>query len=263
MDIIENSDFESKLRGNLKKGSSDEIGPIDPRKPLGYRAYGHIAHLPGSRTGPKDKHINEGQAKICCEKTRDKHDIVIVQEKLDGSNVSIAKINSEIVPLIRSGYRARSSRFEMHHKFEVWALSKYQIFDELLKEGERCCGEWLLQAHGTRYALPHEPFVAFDIIKEKQRFTWEETEKKCEALGLTTAHTLHTGGPLSIKNALERLGLGQHGALDPVEGAVWRVERKFKVDFLAKYVKLDKKDGHYLPEISGEKAIWNTWKEKL
>ena len=42
-----------------------------------------------------------------------------------------------------------------------------------------------------------------------------------------------------------------------VEGAIWRVERKNKVDFLCKYVRPEKKDGIYLPEISGKEAIWN------
>lgn len=36
-----------------------------------------------------------------------------------------------------------------------------------------------------------------------------------------------------------------------------RVEHKGEVDFLAKYVRPDKIDGLYLPEISGKEAIWN------
>jgi hypothetical protein len=236
-----------------------EIGPLDPRKPLGHRAYGHIAHLPGSRTGPKDKHINQGQADICCKKARDKHDLIIVQEKLDGSNVAIAKINEQIVPLIRSGYKAITSRFKMHHRFHQWVMEREEIFKSLLKEGERSSGEWLLQAHGTLYDLPHEPFVCFDILASRERQTYQEVKNRCEAHNITTPFTFHVGGPLSIEDALKKLGKGKHGAKDEVEGAVWRVERKGKVDFLAKYVKLGKEDGKYLPEISGEKTIWNTF----
>lgn len=245
---------------DITKNSAPEypIGDIDPKKPLGHRAYGHIAHLPGSRTGPKDKHISEGQARICCKKARDKHDLIIVQEKLDGSNVSVAKINGVIVPLVRAGYVAQSSRFEMHKKFHLWAINKSQVFDSLLKEGERCCGEWLLQAHGTIYNLPHEPFVAFDIMKGQQRQPYQDVKTRCDNHSITTPFTFHIGAPLSIEKALKELGNGKHGAIDSVEGAVWRVERLGKVDFLAKYVRLDKKDGKYLPEISGEAPIWNT-----
>ena len=241
------------------KSTKESLGPDDPRKPLGHRAYGHIAHLPGSRTGPKDKHISEGQAKICCKKPRDKHDLIIAQEKLDGSNVAIAKINNEIVPLIRSGYRANTSRFKMHHKFYAWAMQKKEIFDSLLKEGERCSGEWLLQAHGTIYKLEHEPFVAFDILKGQQRTTYEEVESRCRSHQIITPYTFHIGGSIDIQTALEKLGSGKHGAQDPVEGVVWRVERHGKVDFLAKYVRHDKEDGKYLPELSGKDPIWNNF----
>lgn len=44
-----------------------------PRKPLGRRAYGSIGHLPGSRLGPGDHHVPEGQGRICTERTRDGH----------------------------------------------------------------------------------------------------------------------------------------------------------------------------------------------
>ena len=47
-------------------------------KPLGRRAYGSIGHLPDSRMGPGDHHVHEGQARICTEKVRDRHDLVIV-----------------------------------------------------------------------------------------------------------------------------------------------------------------------------------------
>lgn len=84
-------------------------------KPLGQRAYGSIPHLPGSRLGPGDYCINEGQARIATEKARDKHDLIIVQEKLDGSNVAVAKVNGEIIALTRSGYTALSSPYQQHH----------------------------------------------------------------------------------------------------------------------------------------------------
>jgi hypothetical protein len=48
-----------------------------------------------------------------------------------------------------------------------------------------------------------------------------------------------------------------HCAIDPIEGVVYRVERMDAVDFLAKYVRPEKRDGIYLPEISGRAAVWN------
>lgn len=238
-------------------------------KPLGGKNYGSIAHLPGSRLGPGDHKCHEGQERICCEKARDKHDLIIVQEKLDGSNVGVVKLAGEIHALTRAGYLAHTSPYEQHHRFGEWVAQNASRFDALLDEGERVVGEWLLQAHGTRYVLTHEPFVAFDLMRGMTRATYNEVRERC-ADKFVTPHTVHVGGPLSIPEAMSLLGeFGAHGAIDPIEGAMWRVERneqvspnggerRWVVDFLAKYVRPDKADGAYLASVTGQPDVWNT-----
>lgn len=229
-----------------------------PRKPLGGKAYGSIPHLPGSRLGPGDHHCHEGQASICTVRARDRHDRIIVQEKLDGSCVAVAKVDGRVVPLTRAGYPAHTSPWEQHHLFEAWVWEfAYERFDLLLREGERLCGEWLAQAHGTRYALPHDPFVAFDLIVDSERCPFDSFAERTGDGGFVTPRLIHDGGPAEVEAVLGHLEPSGHGALDPVEGAVWRVERRGKVDFLAKFVRPDKLDGVYLPEVSGQPAVWN------
>lgn len=228
-----------------------------PPKPLGQRSYGSIPHLPGSRRGSADKGLSEQQARILTERARDSHDLIIVQEKLDGSNVAVAKINGQIVPLIRAGYRAVSSKWEQHRHFHNWVFENLASFDALLSDGERCVGEWLMQAHGTRYNLTHAPFVAFDIMRGHERSESAIVQDRCDANGIITPRIIHTGKPISIAEVLAKLEPSGHGAIDPVEGAVWRVERKGVVDFLGKYVKPDKVDGCWLPEVSGKPTVWN------
>ncbi len=232
-------------------------------KPLGMKAYGHIPHLPGSRLGPGDHCCEDGQARIACERARDRYDRVTVTEKLDGSCVAVAKLLGQIVPLVRSGYVAWSSPYEQHHLFGDWVLRNWARFDAALPEGWRLVGEWLAQAHGTRYDLPHEPFVAFDLMRDARR---AERAQFLEAAGqgeFVTPRVLHEGGPIGVDAIRERLEPSGHGALDPVEGAVWRVERPdaggkwMRVDFLCKWVRADKQDGRYLPEASGEAPVWN------
>ena len=234
------------------------------------KAYGHIPHMPGSRMGPGDHMCDEGQKRIATEKVRDRHDIVVVQEKVDGSCVSCAKINGVIVPLVRSGYVANTSPFEMHHHFYNWVWKNHTRFEELLKDGERVVGEWLGMAHGIRYSLPHEPFVVFDLMIGTDRSVYAEFVSRVKKYDFISPNTISIGAPLSIDKAMDLLKVSGHGAQDPVEGVVWRVERndqidrtksdrKWKVDFLVKYVRPDKVDGIYLPEISGKEPIWN-WK---
>lgn len=229
------------------------------RKPLSIKSYGTIALLPNSRVTPADKHCHEGQARIATERPRDRHDEIIVQEKLDGSNVGVALIDGCIVAITRAGYLARTSPFEQHWHWANWVDSYKDRFLAVLKEnGERVCGEWLMQAHGTRYALIHEPFVAFDIMREHYRVPYDEFCLRIKKGNFIIPHLLHRGQPISVQYALSLLGdFGFHGAIDEVEGIVYRVQRRSEIDFLVKYLKSYKKDGIYLPETSGKAPVWN------
>ena len=245
------------------------------RKPLGIKNYGHIPHLPGSRMGPSDHTCDPGQARIATEKPRDRHDNIIVQEKLDGSNCGVARVDGRIFALSRAGYEAWTSPFEQHQHFARWVMTQVPRFMDELADGERLVGEWLMQAHGTRYQLAHEPFVVFDLMVGTARLPFDQFLSRVTAGRFTTPHLIHRGGPLSIAEALAALGThGFHGALDPVEGAVWRVERnaqvdpgrggerRWVVDFIVKYVRPDKVDGGYLPELSGGAPVWNWYPER-
>lgn len=239
-------------------------------KPLGAKAYGSIPHLPGSRLGQGDHHVHEGSARIATVQTRDRHDVVYVEEKLDGSCCAVARLADEpgmtctgpIVALVRAGYLAQSSRYEQHQLFAAWVRANVRLF-EFLEPGERVVGEWLAQAHGTRYDLAgRQPFVAFDIMRGMERAGRREFRDR--TIALATPSVLSTGPACSVEEAMSRLETyGSYGALDPVEGAVWRVERDDVVDFLCKYVRPDKIDGRYLPDspeghAAGVQApVWN------
>lgn len=226
-------------------------------KPFGGKAYGSTPHLPGSRVGPGDHHCHEGQERICTTKARDKHDRVIVTEKLDGSNVAVGKKDGAVIALTRAGYLADTSPYPQHHYFARWVESNVGRFDALLTEGEMVNGEWLALAHGTRYALEHEPFVAFSMAKDKRRLPWDEVSVRCAGRDVVTAAVIHDGGPLSIERMRELIAHSNHGAIDPVEGAVWRVESRGEFDFLAKWVSPEKADGKYLTDITGHAEIWH------
>lgn len=226
-------------------------------KPLGYKAYGSIPHLPGSRLGPGDHHCHHGQAIIATKKKRDKYDVIIVQEKLDGSNCCVAKINYQIVALGRAGYLAETSKYSVHHSFLKYVNANLERFDSLLMEGERVVGEYLAQAVGTRYHLPHEPFVPFDLMIGKKREPHELFINRIIDHGFTPPRVISIGDPVSVEYVLEEIKVSGHGAVDPVEGAIWRVERKGEVDFLVKYVRHDKEDGKYFPEFNNGIITWN------
>lgn len=224
-------------------------------KPLGIKAYGSIPHLPNSRLGPKEHTIPKGQVRIFTERVKQKADRVYVQEKLDGSCVAVAKVEGQIVALGRAGYLAQTSSFKQHQLFAFWVRENEQRFVDLLQEGERAVGEWLAQVHGTRYDLPHEPFVLFDLMQGMTRVVQDEITARSN--GFVVPHLL-AQEPMTTDAAMKLLLTGGwHGAIDPVEGAVWRYERGDRVLSLAKFIRKDKIDGCYLPEQSGMEAMWN------
>ena len=253
-------------------------------KPLNGKAYGHIGHLPNSRMGPADRHCHPGQMKICTVETRDRHDVVTVTEKVDGTNVAVARLSGEkerehgpVCALIRAGWPAVSSKREMHRLFALWVAQHHEMFADVLNVGESLHGEWLAQAHGTLYDLDddHPPFIAFDLMcprppgvsaskGNRVRMPYGLFERTCRAGGITKTRLLHAGGAISVDAArrlLERNHAG-HATRDGElqEGVVYRVERMGEFDFLAKWVDPRKVDGKYLPDVAESvnpgQSIW-------
>ena len=241
------------------------------------KAYGSILHLPGSRLGEGDHQINEGQAKIltlsgkrCHHWWDNNYGCVVVTEKMDGSCCAVTRKDGNIVPLGRSGYRAESSKYKQHQMFADWVMSQQHRF-RFLEEGQRVVGEWIAQAHGIRYRIGHDlPFFVFDIFTaDENRIFTIELVKICGLFNFPMVPILHIGCPItvnSVKTFLERSKSSRTGNYpewfsyeegEYPEGAVWRLESNKGVEFLAKWVRPDKEDGKYLPEVSGGDSVWN------
>lgn len=244
-------------------------------KPAGRKNYGSIGHLPNSRMGSGDHHLEENQARIATENANNKDGKireVFVQEKLDGSNVGIYRKDNRIFALSRSGYQCNTSPYEQHRAFERWVMQQQERWLEILADDERLVGEWLMQAHSTRYNITNEPFVAFDILKEDKRMIYDDFVVRINDK-VQIPYLVHRGDAFPVSKAMELLGkYGKHGATDEIEGAIWRVEmiqdknnkkRPRQMEFLAKYVRPEKKDGIFLKDESGNELppIYN-WSPK-
>ena len=226
-------------------------------KPLNRKNYGSIPHLSNSKLGEIDYFIHEGQERILTEKKRDKHDTILVFEKYDGSNVGVGKKDGNIFALNRSGYEASTSPYKQHHEFAKWVSERKDMFNSLLEEGERVAGEWLLQAHGLIYKIDNDPILFFDYFNENnERQPFEVVEQ----MGLPLPRLLHKGEAVSVDELKPILSLKTDSimSLEAPEGMVYRVERKGKVDFLAKWVRKDFEAGKYCIGIEEEKLIYNT-----
>lgn len=217
-------------------------------KPLGHKAYGSIPHLPGSKRGPGDHGLEERQAELLTGARTLPGLEVYVQEKLDGSCMSVAKIGGEIVALGRSGYLASSAPYEECQLFAPWVAARADRFDALLSEGERVVGEWMLMATAIRYwiAEPDSLFVAFDIMHEHERAVPDVVAERCFEASVGYAATLHEG-PIDPADAFELLyGERRFLSSDDPEGLVYRAVRNGRVSFLGKWTRADFEPGRYL-----------------
>ncbi len=229
----------------IRQNSKDRI------KPLGHSNYGSIPHLSNSRLGKGEHHIPEGQQKIATLEVRDNKDLIIVQEKLDGANVGVAKINNELRMLSRSGHDCTTSIHPTHQYFVKFVRHNHSRFFEMLQEGERIVGEWLLVVHGTKYNIAHEPFVIFDFFTpQNERLTYHNFLLRVLPFGFVVPRIIRLGNPISVRKAIEILDKDKsyHGVLEneKIEGLIYRIERNNKVDYLCKYVRPDKIDGLHL-----------------
>lgn len=220
-------------------------------KPLNRKNYGSIPHLSNSKLGEGDHHIELGQEKILTIKKRDKHDEIFAFEKYDGSNVGICKKDGVIHAITRSGYLANTSQYKQHHEFHEWVQPRRSIFSEYLREGERLCAEWMTKRVSIEYLYDDDnPIIFFDgFTRNNERMLIDESyDLVFNKLDFQYARMLHRGNSISvdsIKPELNDRTFGMWADEDP-EGIVYRVERKGKVDFLAKWVREDFEAGKYL-----------------
>jgi len=77
-------------------------------KILSIKAYNSIPHLPGSRLGESERKIDQNKVRMLTSESVNDTDIVIVQEKLDGSCVCAYRRNGEVLALGRDGDLASS-----------------------------------------------------------------------------------------------------------------------------------------------------------
>lgn len=229
------------------------------------RLYPSIPHLPGSRAGG-DRTLSPSEARRCVDRSAARPgETVVVQEKLDGSCVAVVREAGRLVARGREGRLCAESQNEARRGFAAWvAANEARLGALVVGEGEAACGEWLALVHGTRYRLAADPFVPFDVLcidpngAARVRLPHAVVEARAARAGLSSPAVVHRGGPLPIDDALRALGPhGRHGAIDPPEGLVFRVERGDRVLLVAKWVRPDKVDGAMLPETTGGDAIYN------
>lgn len=226
------------------------------------KPYGKIYHLRGSHLTEGDMLCTPWIEKLATKQLPDDRWLITITEKLDGRNVGVMREGEHLKGLDRAGTELTcNDALEDHRRFIGWLETEYDRF-RFLGDGELLCGEWLGQAHGTRYDLKQDgPFFPFDLFIGDRRLTCRELETRIDK-ALPLPAVLHRDGPCSVPQALDRLRDVGRTFGDHQEGCVWRIEPPYDGPLLCKYVLHSHDKDRFLPHRTGQKPVWNWPVEK-
>src|SRR5438874_445624 len=152
--------------------------------------YPRTPHLFGSKGTDDDKHLNrkESEAFIA-------HPSLIVEEKLDGTNVGIHFTTSGRIVLQCRGHEITEGMHPQYDLFKQWTSVKRPALEAVLESRFILYGEWLYAKHSLHYRnLPHY-FFEFDVYdKDTEQFLDLDARLQLlEGTGIYTVPVVHRG----------------------------------------------------------------------
>lgn len=156
----------------------------------------------------------------------------VVQEKLDGANVSIRVADGRLVPENRGKPVSSHPQFD---PFKAW-VANHQMLHDL---GSLILyGEWLYAEHGTPYDQLPDYFIAYDLYDTTtERFLLSaDVRELCDVLGISCVTNLPV--PRSPET-LQQLASAhsEYSTTSPREGLYLRIEEQGSCTSRAKLVR--------------------------
>jgi len=159
--------------------------------------YPRTPHLFGSRGTDDDRHLNAAESAAFL---RDPS--LIVEEKLDGTNVGIHFAKHGGMVLQCRGHEITEGMHPQYDLFKQWTRAKSTVLEERLQDRYILFGEWLFATHSVHYRCLSHYFFEFDIY-DKQTGEFVDLAGRLKLLdgsGLKTVPVIHRG-------AIEKGGL--------------------------------------------------------
>lgn len=156
--------------------------------------YPRTPHLFGSKGTDDDKHMGEAESLgFVADRS------LIVEEKIDGTNVGIHFASDGKMALQCRGHLITEGMHPQYDLFKQWAVVKRPVFEERLRDRFILFGEWVYARHSVHYRrLPHY-FFEFDIY-DKQIRAFLDLSRRMELLDGSGIQTV----PVLRKGALDR-----------------------------------------------------------
>ncbi len=205
--------------------------------------YPRTPHLFGSQGTDDDKHLGETESSRFIA-----DDSLIVEEKIDGTNVGIHfSPDGELVLQCR-GHEIREGMHPQYDLFKQWTIVKRGVLEERLQDRFILFGEWVYAKHSIFYGKLSHYFFEFDIY-DKQAEQFLSLEKRMEIIAdaeIQTVPIVHQGplkradlekliGPSAFDSQFDNPLTNQCDNL--MEGLYLRTEAEDAVTGRAKFVR--------------------------
>lgn len=208
-----------------------------------FTKYPRTPHLFGSRGTDDDKHLGREESLAFIAEPS-----LIVEEKLDGTNVGIHFTSAGRLVLQCRGHEITAGMHAQYDLFKQWTMGKRSTLEGMLADRLILFGEWLYARHSVHYrGLPHY-FFEFDIYdKKKQAFLDLAARLELlEGTGICTVPVVHRGavtadqlhkliGPSRFDSVFANPMSGRTDNL--MEGLYLRTEAERRVTGRAKFVR--------------------------
>lgn len=152
--------------------------------------YPRTPHLFGSKGTDDDKHMSEADSlQFIADGS------LIVEEKLDGTNVGIHFESSGEMVLQCRGHLITEGMHPQYDPFKQWAAVKHHTLEERLVDRFILFGEWLYARHSVHYRQLSHYFFEFDIY-DKQSEQFLDLQQRLDlinGLGIETVPVVHSG----------------------------------------------------------------------
>ncbi|MCU0719234.1 MAG: RNA ligase family protein [Pirellula sp.] len=200
-------------------------------------------HLFGSKGTDDDKHLGESESNAFISDQS-----LIVEEKIDGTNVGIHFSASGEQVLQCRGHLITEGMHPQYDLFKQWAMVKRSVLEGMLCDRYILFGEWVYARHSIHYRNLSHYFFEFDIYdKQDQSFLDLATRLSMLAgTGIQTVPVVHTG-KLKRSELVDLIGPSQFDSHfenpitnrpDPLmEGIYLRTESRGAVTGRAKFVR--------------------------
>jgi len=152
--------------------------------------YPRTPHLFGSRGTDDDKHLSATESALFIADPS-----LIVEEKLDGTNVGIHFTSAGRLVLQCRGHEITTGMHPQYDLFKQWTMGKRPDLEIVLEDRYILFGEWLYAKHSIQYRrLPHY-FFEFDIYDKQQSAFLDLAARLSilEGTGILTVPVVHRG----------------------------------------------------------------------